>query len=153
LDALSGTAVYRSASFLTGRLGEKIGSDRLTLIDDGLMARGLGSRPFDDEGVPTQRTVVCERGVLNTYLCNTYAARKLKLRSTGNATDGGIGANNFYLQAGPDTPEQLIRSVKSGLYLTRTIGQGVNEVTGDYSKGAYGLWIRNGELTYPVAEV
>lgn len=153
LDALSGAAVYRGASFLAGKLGEKIGSDALTLIDDGLMPRGLGSRPFDDEGAPAQRTMVCEGGVLQTYLCNTYAARKLKLRSTGNDHNGGIGPKNFYLPAGPYTPEQMIRSVKKGLYLTRTIGQGVNEVTGDYSKGAYGLWIRNGELAYPIAEV
>src|SRR5262249_25073085 len=111
------------------------------------------SRPFDDEGVPTQRTVVVERGVLRNYLCNTYAARKLKLRSTGNASDGGIGPNHFLMEAGADRPEERIRSVRNGLYLTRTIVHGVNEVTGDYSKGAYGLWIRNGELAYPVAEI
>ncbi len=120
--------------------------------------RGFGSSPFDSEGVPTRRTVVVENGVLKSYLLNTYAAKKLGLATTGNASRGlagtpGIGAGNFFLKPGAKAPRQIIADVKDGLYVTEFLGFGVNLVTGDFSRGAGGLWIVNGELTYPVEEI
>jgi len=150
---VSGTSIYRKSSFLAGRLGEKIGDDHLTVIDDGRIPRGLGSSPFDGEGVPTRKTVVVEKGVLRSFLCDTYAARKLGLRSTGNSSGSGVGPHNFHLVPGEHTPGEIIRTVEKGLLLTRTIGQGLNPVTGDISRGAYGLWIDRGEIAYPVSEV
>jgi PmbA protein len=158
LGAVNGSAVYRSASFLAGKLGETVAGANLTVIDDGTMVGGFGSAPFDGEGLPTRRKFVLENGVLQNYLLNTYAARKLGLSSTGNASRGlagspGIGAGNFYLQPGTQTPEEILRAIPQGLYVTELIGHGVNIVTGDYSHGASGLWIENGELAYPVEEI
>jgi PmbA protein len=118
----------------------------------------FGSTPFDDEGVPSRRTVVIERGVLKSYLLNTYYARKLGLKTTGNASRGlsgnaGIGAGNFYIEAGEITEQAMIAQVRQGLYVTELIGASANPVTGDYSSGAAGLWIENGELTYAVSEI
>ena len=157
-DAIDGRAIYRSASFLAGKLGEKIASESVNIIDDGTLAGLMGTSPFDDEGVPSRRTVVVENGVLRNYLLNSYAARKLGMRTTGNASRGitgnaGISNGNFYLEKGTQTPEALIRGVKNGLFVTELIGQGVNVVTGDYSRGAAGVWIRDGELAFPVSEV
>jgi len=157
-SAVSGGSVYRKASFLAGRLGEAIASPLVTVVDDARRPRGLGSRPFDGEGVPAQRHVVVEGGVLGTYLLDSYAARKLSLATTGNARRGlgsapSAGATNFYLEPGALSPEAIIASVPAGLYVTELIGFGVNGVTGDYSRGAAGLWIENGELAYPVEEV
>lgn len=158
LGAVNGNAVYRSSSFLADKLGETVGGNNLTVIDDGTMVGGFGSASFDGEGLPTRRTVVLDRGVLTSYLLNTYAARKLGMRSTGNAARGlagspGIGAGNFYLEPGTKTPEEIIAGIANGLYVTDLIGHGVNVVTGDYSHGASGLWIENGELAYPVEEI
>jgi len=157
-DAVNGSAIYRHASFLTGKLGEKIASEELTVIDDATMPGLFGSSPFDDEGVAGRRTVVIDRGVLKSYLLNTYAARKLGLKTTGNASRGlsgnaGVGPGNFYLEAGSKTPEAIIRGIRGGLYVTELIGASANTVTGDYSAGAAGLWIENGELAYPVSEI
>ncbi|MGB9893034.1 MAG: TldD/PmbA family protein [Candidatus Saccharicenans sp.] len=152
-SCVSGTAVYKKVTFLADRLGQKIGNDLVTIIDDGLLPAKLGSRPFDSEGVPTQRTVVIEKGWLKNYLCNTYAARKLNLTSTGNGNGQGVVPNNFYLEPGPYSPEEIISSTKKGLLLTRVIGHGLNSVTGDISRGAFGLWIENGEIAYPVSEI
>lgn len=157
-SAVSGDAVYRSASFLAGKLGEEIASGGVTIIDDSTMAGLFGSSPFDDEGVPTRRTVVVDKGVLASYLLNTYTARKLGLKTTGNASRGisgnaGVGHGNLFIEPGAQTPEEIIRSVRKGLFVTELMGFGVNTVTGDYSRGAAGLWIENGELAYPVAEV
>lgn len=122
-------------------------------------AGGFGTAPFDGEGLPTRRTVLIENGILKSYVTNTYTARKLGLpASTGNASrslagNPGIGAGNFFLQPGTLTPEQIIGDVRSGLYVTETMGFGVNLVTGDYSQGAAGMWIENGELAYPVEEI
>jgi PmbA protein len=155
--AVSGTSIYRGSSFLLNRLGQQVAADIITVIDDGTIPGALGSRPFDGEGLPTQRTVVVEHGVLRSYLLDTYCARRLGLTSTGNAardaTGISVGASNFYLVPGTSTPAEIIASVKSGLYLTELIGFGVNLVTGDYSRGAVGLWIENGELAYPVEEI
>jgi PmbA protein len=122
------------------------------------MVGGFGTSPFDGEGVPTRRTVVIEKGVLKSYLLNTYTARKLGLKTTGNASRGlagtpGTGSGNFYLEPGTRTQQQIIADVKRGLYVTEFLGFGVNLVTGDFSRGASGLWIENGELTYPVEEI
>jgi PmbA protein len=162
-EAASGDAIWRSASFLAGKLGETIGATNLTIVDDNTMllptgVGGFGSSPFDDEGLPSQRTVVVERGMLRNYLLNTYTARKLGMKSTHNAARGlagapGIGCGNLYLEPGEPTPEQIIGEVRAGLYVTSLMGFGTNLVTGDYSRGATGLWIENGRLTHAVEEV
>ncbi len=157
-EAVDGRSIYRDASFLAGKLGEKIAVDNFTLIDDGTIPGLFGTSPFDDEGVPTRRTPVIENGVLKNYLLNSYTARKLGMKTTGNASRGitgnaGIGHGNFYLEAGTRSPEEIIRGVKNGFYVTELIGSGVNTVTGDYSRGAVGIWIRDGELAFPVSEV
>jgi PmbA protein len=150
---LSGTAVYQKATFLADKLGQAVGNERITVIDDGLMPRRVGSGPFDAEGVPSRRTVVLENGILKNFLCNAYAARKLGLATTGNADGGGVGPNNFYLEPGPDDPADIIRGCDRALLLIRTLGHGLNAVTGDISRGAFGLWIENGEIAYPVSEI
>jgi PmbA protein len=127
-------------------------------VDDGTIPGLFGTSPFDDEGVPSRRTVVIERGVLKHYLLNSYAARKLGMKTTGNASRGltgnaGIGHGNFYLETGVQTPEQMIAGIADGFYVTELIGMGVNIVTGDYSRGAAGIWIRNGDLAFAVSEV
>jgi PmbA protein len=157
-SAVNGYAIYKGASYLIGRLGEKIAADNITIVDDGRISGGLGSKPFDGEGLPTRKTMVVERGILKSYLLDTYAGRKLKLSSTGNASRSvgeasSAGATNFYLAPGSATADQIIGSVKRGLYVTELIGFGINLVTGDYSRGAVGFWIENGELAYPVEEI
>jgi PmbA protein len=157
-EGVNGDSVYRGASFLAGKLGEKIAGENVTVIDDGTLPGGFGTSPFDGEGVPTRRTVVIERGVLKSYLLNTYTAKKLGMQTTGNASRGlagtpGIGAGNYFLQAGEKSPQQIISSISEGLYVTELLGFGVNLVTGDYSRGASGLWISGGELAYPVEEI
>ena len=198
-DAANGDAIYRHASFLAGKLGERIAGNNITVVDDGTLVfnrpffppepdneepylfeggmadmpappddfdadaekiqiGGFGTSPFDGEGLPTRRTVLVENGILRNYVCNTYTARKLGMKSTGNASrslasNPGIGAGNFYLSPGSFTPDQIIGGVSNGLYVTETMGFGVNLVTGDYSQGAAGLWIENGELAYPVEEI
>src|SRR5437868_10871381 len=157
-EGVNGDSVYRGASFLAGKLGQKIAGENVTVIDDGTMVGGFGTSPFDGEGIPTRRTVVIENGVLKSYLLNTYTAKKLGLETTANASRGlagtpGIGPGNYFLQAGPKTPQQIIGDIKDGLYITEFLGMGANLVTGDYSRGASGLWISGGELTYPVEEI
>ncbi|HXF15187.1 MAG TPA: TldD/PmbA family protein [Terriglobales bacterium] len=157
-EGVNGDSVYRGASFLAGKLGQKIAAPQVTVIDDGTMVGGFGTSPFDGEGIPTRRTVVIENGVLKSYVLNTYTAKKLGLQTTANASRGlagtpGIGPGNYFLQPGARTPQQLIGDVKEGLYVTEFLGMGVNLVTGDYSRGASGIWISGGELTYPVEEI
>ncbi|NYF79160.1 metallopeptidase TldD-related protein [Granulicella arctica] len=165
-DAANGDAIYRHATFFADMLGQQVAGENITVVDDGTLVfdeggikvGGFGTSPFDSEGLPTRRTVLVEKGILKNYVMNTYTARKLGMASTGNASRGlagtpGIGAGNFYLEPGTLTPEQLIGDVKDGLYVTETMGFGVNLVTGDYSQGASGLWIENGELAYPVEEI
>ncbi|HUJ94740.1 MAG TPA: metallopeptidase TldD-related protein [Terriglobales bacterium] len=157
-EGVNGDSIYRGASFLAGKLGEKIASNNVTVIDDGTMIGGFGTSPFDGEGIPTRRTVVIENGVLKSYLLNTYTAKKLGLQTTANASRGlagtpGISPGNYFLQPGSKAPEQLIGEIKEGLYVTEFLGHGANLVTGDYSRGASGLWISGGELTYPVEEI
>ncbi len=156
--AASGTSLYKSASFLVGRLGHRVASTNVTIVDDGTMPSGLGSKPFDGEGLATNRKNLVENGVLKTYLLDSYSARRLGLAPTGNASRSvgappGVSPTNLYLEPGPYTPERIIGSVKRGLYVTEMIGFGVNAVTGDYSRGASGMWIEDGELAYPVQEI
>jgi len=157
-EGVNGDSVYRGASFLAGKLGEKIAGDRVNVIDDGTLPGGFGTSPFDGEGIPSRRTVVIENGVLKSYLLNTYTAKKLGLQTTANASRGlagtpGIGPGNYFLQPGTKTPKEVIGEIKDGLYVTEFLGHGANLVTGDYSRGASGLWISGGELAYPVEEI
>ncbi|MBI2985575.1 MAG: TldD/PmbA family protein [Deltaproteobacteria bacterium] len=156
--ALSGYSLYKGASFLVGKLGCKVASDLVTVIDDGTIPAALGSKPFDGEGLPTRKKTVVEKGVLQSYLLDTYSGRKLGYPSTGNAARSvgeppGVAPTNFYLSPGSHSPEKIIASVEEGFYVTELIGFGVNLVTGDYSRGAAGIWIEKGELAYPVEEV
>ena len=162
-EAASGDAIWRGASFLAGKLGETIAASTLTIVDDNTLllptgAGGFGSSPFDGEGLPSQRTLVVEKGVLRSYLLNTYTARKLGLKSTHNAARGlagapGVGCGNLFLDPGKSSPDAIIGEIKAGLYVTGLMGFGTNLVTGDYSRGATGLWIENGQLTHAVEEV
>jgi len=157
-EAVHGESIYRHASFLAGKLGEKVAAENLTVIDDATLPGLFGTSPFDDEGVPSRRTVVIERGILRNYLLNTYTARKLGMKTTGNAARGvsgnaGIGHGNLFIEAGDRAPGDIIAGIAEGFYVTELMGSGVNIVTGDYSRGAAGLWIRNGEFAFPVSEV
>lgn len=157
-EAVAGNSIYRRSSFLVDQIGKTVASPDVTIVDDARLPAGLGSSPFDDEGVPTQTTPIIENGVLRNYLHSAYTARKLGTRPTGNGSRAAsgvvtIGPTNFYLKGGTHSPEEIISSVKAGLYVVELIGFGVNTVTGDYSRGAVGLWIENGKLTHPVQEV
>jgi PmbA protein len=157
-EAANGDSIYRGASFWANQLGQQVASSNVTVIDDGTIPGLFGTSPFDGEGLPTRRTVIVENGVLKNYLLNTYTARKLNMQSTANASRGlagtpGIGGGNLFLAQGTVTPQQLLADVKVGFYVTELMGFGVNMVTGDYSRGAAGLWIENGELTFAVEEV
>ncbi len=162
-EAASGDSIWRHASFLAGKLGKEIGVAGLNIVDDHTMllpagVGGFGTSPFDGEGLPSLRNIVVENGVLRSYLLNTYTARKLGMTSTHNASRGlagtpGIGCGNLYLEPGTLTAEEIIAEVPAGLYVTGLMGFGTNLVTGDYSRGATGLWIENGELTHAVEEI
>ncbi|HKO12860.1 MAG TPA: TldD/PmbA family protein [Acidobacteriaceae bacterium] len=157
-DAATGDAIYRGASIFTGKLGEQVAAENVTVIDDGTIPGGFGTSPFDAEGLPSRRTVIVEHGILRNYILNTYAGRKLGMKSTGNAGRGLAGnpyitSGNLFLEPGTQSPGEILRGVPRGLYVTRLLGQGVNLVTGDYSRGAAGLWIENGEFAFPVQEI
>ena len=157
-SAVSGYSLYKGASFLAGQLDKPLAPEYVTVYDDGRMVGGLGSRPFDGEGLPTRKTTVVERGVLKSYLLDTYSGKKLGLASTSNASrsvgeNPSVGPTNFYLAPGANTAQDIIKTVKQGLYVTDLIGFGINMVTGDYSRGAAGFWIEGGELAYPVEEI
>ncbi len=157
-QAVSGYALYQRTSFLCDRLGQRVASPLVHIVDDGTLPSALGSRPFDGEGVAVRRKDVVEAGVLRSWLLDAYSARKLGGRSTGNAVrDAGqasrVSPMNLHLIPGAHSPGDIIGSVDDGLYVTELMGMGVNLVTGDYSKGAAGIWIEKGELAYPVAEL
>ncbi|HEB89234.1 MAG TPA: TldD/PmbA family protein [Deltaproteobacteria bacterium] len=157
-SCLSGYAIYRESSFLADRLGDTIASERVTLIDDGRLPGGLGSRPFDGEGLATRRNVLIDRGRLQTWLLDCYSARKLGMKSTGNASRGvgsgpHVGTTNLWLEPGEGSLEELIGEIDRGLLVTELIGMGFNPTTGDYSRGAAGLWIEKGEIVHPVEEI
>ncbi len=157
-SALSGYAVFRNATFLKDRLGERVASPLLTVVDDGRRPRGLGSRPFDGEGLPTRRNVPLEGGVLRHWLCDSYSARKIGAKPTGSARRGvagnpSVGSGNLYFEPGTKSPDEIVAEVERGMLVTDLIGFGVNLVTGDYSQGAAGHWIENGRFVHPVNEV
>ena len=157
-EAVSGDSLYQEASFLHGKLGQQVAAASVNIVDDSTIPGLWGTTPFDAEGIPSRRTPVIENGVLTSYLLNTYTARKLGLQTTGNASRGLSGATfvgngNFFLAAGVLTPEEIIAQAGTGLYVTELLGHGVNIVNGDFSQGAAGLWIENGQLAYPVSEV
>ncbi|MCB9713760.1 MAG: TldD/PmbA family protein [Myxococcales bacterium] len=156
-SCVMGDAVYRHRSYLEGRLGDTIASSAVTLIDDPLIPRGPGSRPFDGEGRKVGKIRVVGKGVLRSYLLDTYSARKLGLRPTGSASGGGgvphSSTSNFYLAPGRVGPEGLLRGVKRGLFVTRMMGFGFDPTTGNFSRGAEGFLIEDGELTQPVGEI
>jgi PmbA protein len=144
--------VATGSSFLIDRIGDRIGSDLVTIVDDGRLPKALGTSPFDAEGVPTRRTVVFERGVLRTYLYDTYYGRRLGAATTANAAGGGIGPNTFYLLPGSGSLEELIAATPRGVLVLDTIGFATESVTGTYSRGARGFLIENGELAHPIDE-
>ncbi len=156
LAATNGETVLQGASFLGSRMNQKIASDLVTLVDDGTRPKGMGSRPFDGEGVPTQKRVIVEKGVLKGFFYNTIAARRAGVASTGNASRGdftslpGIGPHNFYMTAGTTAPADIIKATRVGLLLKGVTGYGINAVNGNYSGGAEGLWIENGAIAFPV---
>lgn len=151
-SALSAANVAVGNSWLAERVGSRIGSDLLTLVDDGTLPGLLGTSPFDGEGVPTQRTVVFERGELRTFLYDTYYARKLGARSTGNGSGGGVSPNNFFLEPGARSLEQIIADTRRGILVMDTIGFATEYASGTYSRGARGFYIENGEVAYPIEE-
>jgi PmbA protein len=152
-----GDAVYRDRSYLKGRLGTVIASPIVSLVDDPLIPRGPGSRAYDGEGRKVRKLAVCKKGVLGSYLLDTYSARKLGLRPTGSASGGGgvphSSTSNFYLMPGRSAPEALLQGIERGLYVTRMMGFGFDPTTGNFSRGAEGFLIENGELGHPVSEV
>ncbi|MBN1884711.1 MAG: TldD/PmbA family protein [Candidatus Krumholzibacteriota bacterium] len=147
-SAVGGGNIYRKSSFLVDRLGERIAAPGVTIVEDPLLPRRLGSRLFDSEGVRTRKTVVVAGGVLETYLMSVYQARKLGLKTTGSAG----GHSNIYMEPGERSPEEIIAGIGRGLYLTSLFGPGANWSTGDFSQGGQGLWIEDGRLAYPVNE-
>jgi PmbA protein len=156
--AINGAAIARGTSFLKDQLGQQLFGPGIRIIDDPLRKRGLRSRPFDGEGVAGRRIALVEEGVLKTWLLDSATARELRLVTTGHAQRGvasvpSPGTTNLHLEPGPKTPAALIGEISEGFYVVDLIGAGVNLVTGDYSRGAAGYWIENGELTFPVSEV
>lgn len=153
-----GSAIWRKSSYLLGREGTVVASPLVSIVDDPLIKRAPGSRPFDGEGLASRRNVVVDGGKLVTYLCDSYSARKLSRESTANASRGGgagvsCSTTNFILQKGKDSPESILAGTAKGLYVTDMMGFGFNPVTGDFSRGASGFWIEGGKLTHPVSEV
>ena len=158
IGAITGSAVARRTSFLLDRLGEQVFARGITIRDDPHRLRGLRSKPFDGEGLPTAPRDIIADGVLTTWLMDSASARQLGLQPTGHATRGiggppGAGATNLYMAAGAQTVDALIADIKLGLYVTEMIGHGLNPVTGDYSRGASGYVIRDGRIAEPVAEI
>ena len=155
---IMGSSIWRKSSYLAGREGSLVASSLVNVVDDPLIPRAPGSRAYDGEGLASRRNVVVEKGVLCTYLCDSYSARKLGRQSTASAARGGgagVGAStsNFILSPGADSPEAILKGTPRGLYVTEMMGFGFNAITGDFSRGAAGFWVENGELTFPVSEV
>jgi len=158
IGAITGSAIARRTSFLLEKLGQRVFAAGITVRDDPLRPRGLRSRPFDGEGLPTAAIDIIADGVLTSWLMDSASARQLGLQPTGHAVRGtggppGAGATNLFMQPGTASPEALMSDVKLGVYVTELIGQGVNGVTGDYSRGASGFAIRDGKLAEPVSEI
>ncbi|MGB9892955.1 MAG: TldD/PmbA family protein [Candidatus Saccharicenans sp.] len=156
IQAVNGERVLQGASFLGKKLGQKIGSELITIIDDGILEKGMASAPFDAEGVPTQKRIIVENGILKGFLYNTYAAKRAGVKSTGNASRSGfdslpgIGPHNFHLMAGNLRPEEIIAATERGVLVKEVTGYGINPVNGNFSGGASGLWIEEGKILFPV---
>ena len=155
--AINGASVARKTSFLRDMMGKQVTAAAITVTDEPLRPRGQASRPFDGEGVEGEKLLMVEKGVLNHWFLSTSAARELGLQTNGRGARGGSSVSpsstNFSIEAGDKSPQELIGSLKSGFYVTEVFGQGVDMVTGEYSRGASGFWIENGELAWPVSEV
>ncbi len=156
--AISGSSIARGVSFLKDMMGKQIFAPSINVIDDPHRLRGLRSKPFDGEGVANRRWALIENGVLKTWLLESASARQLGLETTGHAARGTGGPpapapTNLYMEPGTLTPQALMNDIRQGLYVTELIGMGVNHVTGDYSRGAAGFWIENGEIAFPVSEI
>lgn len=156
-SCLVGGSLWRKSSFLLGRLGTSVASPLVTITDDPLMLRGPGSKAFDGEGLPARKNVVVENGTLQTYLLDSYSARKLGSVSTASAARAGgsvsASTSNLTMSPGSISPEELIQQTPRGLLVTELMGFGFNAVTGDFSRGASGFWIEDGKLSFPVSEV
>lgn len=157
-SAINGNSVARGTTFLKDKMGEKLFPEAITIVDDPLRRRGLRSKSFDGEGIGTKRLDVIEKGVLTSWILDLRSARQLGLVTTGHAARGSSSppspsTTNLYLEPGAMTPKELMADIKSGLYITELMGFGINGITGDYSRGASGFWIENGELAYPVNEM
>ena len=156
LAAVHGERILQGASFLIDRMGQRIGSELITIFDDGTRPKSLASSPFDGEGVPTQRRTIVDKGVLKGFMYNTIVARRAGVKSTGNASRGGyrslpgIGAHNFYMAAGEVDPPEILEATKNGLLLKGVTGYGINPVNGNFSGGASGFWVENGRIAFPV---
>jgi PmbA protein len=153
-----GSGIWRKSSYLVGREGTRVASDRVTIVDDPLRPRQPGSRPFDGEGLAARRNVVVEKGILKTYLCDSYSARKLDHAPTGSASRGGGGGvggstSNFLLEPSTTSAKAILEDTKRGLYVTEMMGFGFNAVTGDFSRGASGFWVEDGKIAFPVNEI
>lgn len=153
LGAINGAAIARGTSFLKNRLGQEIFGPHITIVEDPFIRRGLGSRPFDGEGLACHKRNLIDNGVLTGWVLDLRSSRQLGLTPTGQGSRGGPSTSNVYLPPGEQSPEDQIKSISQGLYVTELIGSSINGVTGDYSRGASGFWIENGELTYPVSEI
>ncbi|HEY6631865.1 MAG TPA: TldD/PmbA family protein [Rhizobiaceae bacterium] len=155
--AINGASVARKTSFLRDKMGQQVASAAITVTDEPALLRGQASRPFDGEGIAGEKLLMVEKGVLNHWFLSTSAARELGLTTNGRGARSGSSVSpsstNLAIEAGEKTPEEIIKSLKTGFYVTEVFGQGVDMITGEYSRGASGLWIENGELAYPVAEV
>lgn len=158
--ALSAEAVQKGKSLFGGKVGQQVASDKITIIDNGAMEGGIASAPFDGEGVPTSETILVQNGHLNGYLHNTYTAAKDGVTSTGNGVRSSfkstpeVGTTNFYIKPGAHNPDDLIKDIGSGLYITDVMGMHTaNPISGDFSVGAAGIWIENGKLTKAVRGV
>lgn len=158
VGAIVGPSIARGTSFLKDSLGQQIFADGITIIDDPHRPRGVRSKPFDAEGLANRKTDIVAGGVLQTWLLDLASARQLSMESTGHASRGTSGPpspspTNLYLEAGAQTPQELMADIKTGFYVTSLMGQGVNGVTGDYSRGASGFWIEDGQIAFPVSEM
>lgn len=157
-SCIQGGAIWRRSSYLLDRIDTPVASELVTIVDDPLIVRGPGSRAYDGEGLLSRQNLIVERGQLKSYQLDTYSAKKLSLQSTANASRGssggvGISSTNFHLLPGDQSHDDLVRSTPRALYVTNMMGFGFNAVTGDFSRGASGFWVENGELAFPVSEV
>jgi len=156
LGAVNGERVLQGASFLADKMDQQIATELMTVIDDGIRPKGMNSKPFDGEGVPTRKRTIVEKGVLKGFMYNTIVAKRAGVKSTGNASRGGfrrlpgIGSHNLFMAAGKNTPEEIIQATKTGLLLKGVTGSGINSVNGNFSGGASGFWIENGKIAFPV---